>query len=266
MKMHYVPDSFLTGCESNDRLEELKESRKAAPPIKFSEIKKVGGALNALKKSGRLGPYLAASFAFKTRNAFIDNYKPRSETELSEDALYLLEVDEKELRNSKKPPYLNLVLPPNYEITYESRECFNDKNFGGWIKCGGCIESVADVVESAILLDEVRDSGRRNLSDCIKEKKEELLDFTLQFAEISLLSETMKRIANQELTTVSNIIRRKYEDGRQIGGKDWEVETTRKIISKRINLRRLGLSDAADELDVRIVRGEDLIMPEPLLV
>ncbi len=255
-------DMFLLDSFNSD-IERLKESREAAPTLKFSEIKKVGSALNYIRNSGRLGSYVAVNFAYMTRNAFIEKYNPVSADELTKGALYLLEADEK-LCSSKELPYLNIAPPKDCELTYESRECFNNREFGGWIECGKRVKSVADVVERAILLDEMRYSGRQNLSSCIKGKKEKLLDFTLQFADISLLSETMKRIANQELTTSSSIIRRKYEDDREIGGNDWEVENTREIISKRISLRRRGLGDVADEVGVKIVRGENLIMPEPI--
>ncbi len=255
-------DLFLyESCNSD--IESLKESREVAPQAKLGEIKKVGGALNYIRKSGRFGPYVAANFAYMTRNRFIDNYKPPSTNELSKDALYLLEVD-KNLCGCKGLPYLNIAPPKGRKLTYESSECFSNSEFGKWIKCGGRVESVADVVERAILLDEMRESGRQNFSGYINERDERLLDYTLQFAEISLLSETMTRIANQELTAASNLVRRNRKDGRQIGMDDWEAKRTREIISEQISMRRYGLGDIADELDVKIVRGENLIMPEPL--
>lgn len=253
----------------------LKELRDAAPEAKHTEIERIGYVLKNLKKSKN--PKDAGKLAWRAKSV-LENYNP-SKDAIKNDAEYLLRlVQPKTLfcmfEMVEPGEYVRKHFPEKYKITYACKNCFYDENFSEWIRGRRKIETVAELVDYALALEDDCSNKKQSLSAYLTGSSENVLDGIKKFAEVSLLTESMKAIANTESVNVWFEMNRKLKGGREIGfGKpekrkvytnDSEVRNTRKTISERIRLRRLGLGDAADELDVRIVRVEDLIIPEPL--
>ncbi len=236
-----MPYSFLTGCDCWDRIEDLKDSRNNVQPTACNEIKKAGCALKLLEKH-RMSPYSASRFAWRAAK-LLERYKP-SESVLLNDAEYLLG-----LGGRKSVYYAGKVFPTDCKLllTYEGEACFNDREFGGWLKHGKPIEYVSDIVEHMLAVEEEREKGRKTLSESLNNGKENLHDFTIQFADMLLLSGSLNLIANQEYTAVCSHINREFSDGRKVWEKDGQAETERNVVSGCISLRKLGLSDAADK-------------------
>ncbi|TRZ54816.1 hypothetical protein D4Q76_01575 [archaeon] len=270
--MHYVPDNLLLSSESEYGLELLKET----PRARHSEIERVGSALKNLKRNKN--PKNVGGLAWRAKGV-LEKYNPQSEDVIIADANLLLEIVNPRtlycmFEKVGAYGHMQKHFPKNYKISEDCKRCFYDENFSAWMRGNRNIETVAELVGYALALEGNCSNKKENLSICLAGSKNGLLDKTKEFADVSLKTESIKAIANSEATNVWSEMNRKLSGEREIGyGKpkgrkvytsDPEVRKTRETRLKHIELRKLGLSNAADELDVRIIRAEDLIMPETL--
>jgi len=251
----------------------LRERGTGAATINYDGMGRVGAALKSLKASRN--PINAGKLAWRAKG-LLEDYDPKSEGDVRADAQYLLGVAQPRtlfcMFEMVGTEYVRKYSPKKDMISEGCRECIYDRFFGEWIRENREIKTVDELVDYALALEASCGDKKRNLSACLEGNMKKLLDNTKDFADCSLKTESMKAIANAEATNILSEKNRVLKGGRKLGFDkpkdrkvyitDPEARSTREARSKRIELIKTGFSNAADELDVKIVKPEDLGIPD----
>ncbi len=237
----------------------MKESREGVTIIPYTKMERVGKVVEMIQRDRRMSPAKIEYNAWNMKNA-LDKYFPLTIGELVNDSLRLMKI------SKGKFAYEGKLTVTGDNVTESCRKCIDDEIRGYWFRCGRNIEIVPDVVDHTIKLEEKYLESKQNLSAVLKgDKGGYLLEVVKNTAELLILSESWKAIANKEVE--ASIAKSHGKSGRywrmvNTNGA-YQREKERKIISKCVRLRRQGLGDLADELKENsrfiVVKQEDCI-------